>query len=129
MVDIAVEKSVCEACGAEVRDESQFCYNCGASVAKKTAEGSPAGSVLEEPHKSIAANENGSGRAESESTAFEKPELQTAAGLRKRPKSFQRKRIEAVWEPRTAPNALFITAVIGLTAITLFLLVAALYLR
>ena len=129
MVDIAVEKSVCEACGAEVRDESLFCYNCGETVSEKAADDIPAEPALKELNEPIAKAENGMGGFETGRTAFEKARLQTAAGMRKRPKSFQRKRVEVVWEPRTAPNALFTIAVIGLTLVTLFLLVAALYLR
>jgi hypothetical protein len=129
MVDIAVEKSVCEDCGAEIRDESRFCYNCGEAVAEKAADDIPSEPALKDLKEPIAKAENGTGQSETGRTAFEKARLQTAAGMRKRPKSFQRKRVEVVWEPRTAPNGLFTIAVIGLTLIAVFLLVAAMYLR
>ncbi len=33
MADTLVENKICEACGAEVRPGSLFCYNCGGAVA------------------------------------------------------------------------------------------------
>ena len=34
MTETAVESPICDICGAEVRDGSQFCFNCGGSVSK-----------------------------------------------------------------------------------------------
>lgn len=32
MVEAVVEKQVCDKCGVDVRENTAFCYNCGASV-------------------------------------------------------------------------------------------------
>jgi hypothetical protein len=37
MAETLVEKKICEACGADVRPGSVFCYNCGAAVSEDLA--------------------------------------------------------------------------------------------
>ena len=32
MAEAIIEKQICEKCGVDVRDNTQFCYNCGSSV-------------------------------------------------------------------------------------------------
>ena len=38
MADTLVENKVCEACGAEIRPGSMFCYNCGGAVSEELPE-------------------------------------------------------------------------------------------
>lgn len=126
MVDAAVKKFVCEACGADVRDESLFCYNCGEAVTEAPVEDDPAVTVLSD---TVAKPTPAAAETNGLQAAFEKARIQTDSGIRKRSKPFQRKRIEVVWEPRMWPTTSFIVAVAVLTLITILLLFAALYLR
>ena len=113
MVETAVESSVCEACGADVRDESLFCYNCGGPVAT-TRERLVETSISEEP-------------TDIEPAA--KPPLRSAASLRKQRRAFNRQPVEVRWEhPAGSPTG-FVIATVILTAAALVLLILALYLR
>lgn len=38
MAKTLVEKEICDACGADVRPDSLFCYNCGGAVAEEARE-------------------------------------------------------------------------------------------
>ena len=46
MAKTLVEKEICDACGADVRPGSLFCYNCGGAVADEIPE-----AVLEQKRK------------------------------------------------------------------------------
>lgn len=112
MAETAVESSVCDACGADIRDESSFCYNCGGPVGK--------------PPKSI-----GEAAVRDETINAEpatKPPLKSAASLRKQRRAFNRQPVEVRWEyPAGSPTG-FVIATVILTAAALVLLILALYL-
>ena len=113
MVETAVESSVCDSCGADIRDESLFCYNCGGPVTKMP-ETIAETAVSDEPISVEPAA---------------KPPLRSAASLRKQRRAFNRQPVEVRWEyPAGAPTG-FVIATIVLTAAALVLLVLALYLR
>src|SRR5215207_9967163 len=38
MAKILVERNICDACGADVRPDSLFCYNCGGAVSEDLPE-------------------------------------------------------------------------------------------
>lgn len=113
MAETAVERSVCKGCGAEVRDESLFCYNCGESVGEP-AESLPM--VVEKDRHALA-------------PADTRPPLTSAASLRKERRAFSRKPVEISWEPREGSSVIFVIVTVMLTAAALILLVLALYLR
>ena len=113
MSETAVQSSVCDACGADVRDESLFCYNCGEPVKKEVA-------PTEQPvvDKTDVAEKPAS-----------RPPLKSAAALRKQRRAFNRQPVEVSWEQRTGSPLAFILATIVLSVGALILLVIALYLR
>jgi hypothetical protein len=155
MAKTLVEKEICDACGADVRPGSLFCYNCGGAVSEdpekfaKTNNKKNISAAL----KSDLSENNDLKTAKLKKDSFEavadqpikkptaellekiaekpieKPliqeeaKLKSAANLRRRAKSFQRKTVEVVWEePENAPNKWF-----PLVAIVLILLVVAIF--
>ena len=112
MSETAIQTAVCDACGAEVRDESLFCYNCGESVTGETAASEPA------VGKPVPVIQPGT-----------RPPLRSAATLRKQRRAFNRQPIEVSWERRTGPATGFVVATAVLVTGALVLLIIALYLR
>ena len=163
-----VEKKICDACGADIRPGSGFCYNCGGTISLEEREDLPKTAASIDP-KAVddAWRQNDLGETSDfqtssidlkttklkeevvevidlkpigkpsdeplnqtiESIPAEKPALpedakmKSAANLRRKAKSFQRKTVEVVWEePESAPNKWF-----PLVAIILILLVVGIF--
>ena len=110
MAETVVDKAVCATCEAEIRDESLFCYNCGSAVV-------PAVEPVAEPE------------IKEPPVETKRPQLRSAAALRKHRRAYNRQPVEIVWEPRESSPGAFILATVLLTAAALILLVLALYLR
>jgi hypothetical protein len=108
MSETAIKSAVCDACGADVRDESLFCYNCGERV------------TAEAP---------GTTKADETIEVVSRPPLKSAATLRKQRRAFNRQPVEVVWEQRTGPATGFVITTIVLVIAALVLLLIALYLR
>jgi hypothetical protein len=148
MAKTLVENKVCTACGADVRPGSVFCYNCGAAVAPESTV--PAGNnnrkktvkeaLIEEelkPGNDLKTNQLDArllGKAGE--TPIPKPairedaNLQSAASLRRKSKSYQRKPVEVVWEePDHAPNKWFPLAAIILLLFVVLIFYLAMYLK
>jgi hypothetical protein len=111
MAEVVAEKTVCEGCGATVRDESLFCYNCGNAVSTDRTETAAEPAVDAPKNLEI------------------QPPLRSAASLRRQRRAFNRQPVEISWEPRESSPVLFIAATIVLSAAALILLLLALYLR
>ena len=151
MAEIVVEKEICNACGVDAREGALFCYHCGSSlspdvdVAEKEAD-----SIGDSREEKFSKNGSRSRRKRKEKRKvpvvdeFEdttdkpilKPEinedaqLNSAAALRKRPKTLQKKKIEIVWEEHeNAPNLWFIAVAIVLTLFVLGIIWLALSFR
>lgn len=119
MAEIVAESLICNACGAEIRGGSLFCYNCGKTV-------------IDTPDDTLetAAPEISSDNGSDSRPANGKPEkLRSAASLRKRAKVYNRQPSEFAWEKRTGPSILFVVASIVLAIFAAILLFLALYLR
>ncbi len=130
MTETAVENNLCAECGADIRDEALFCYNCGGAVAAEDpADGGISDAWFRED---IAKNEDlqidpvdddqdeiekpeDSGEPVPDETSGaevklktkpkakvrRKPKMKSAATLRKNnPKSLPRKKVEVVWEEK-----------------------------
>lgn len=160
MAETLVKEKVCNACGAEVRPNSVFCYNCGSAVAPEAPLGGNVtrklsddwfkGDLVEEKPKRIVSDKTENQIVSDEKVDTEKietekeiqsaqlsepeiieksaPENETekrdlskmdsAANLRRRGKSLQKKRVEIVWEEHdNAPNGWFIFIAILLAAL------------
>lgn len=127
MAETLVKNKVCNACGVDVRPGSLFCYNCGSGVSAAASEKSAEKTLIEnnlfsentDDDKKLAAvvEEDKSGTQNNgKITADEKPKLKSAASMRRKPKTIQRKRVEVVWEePESVSNYWFILIAFLLT--------------
>lgn len=146
MAETVVENQICNACGADVRLNALFCYNCGGSVAPEI--------VVEETDEKDKISdvwlrekiaENGNKQVElKESLTVEqiadepipKPDIQeeaelnSAAATQRKSATFQKKTVEVVWqEHENAPNGLFIVVALILTLFAAGILFLAMYLK
>lgn len=127
MTEPIVKDRICEACGAEVREGSLFCYNCGEAVSKN-GDGPQKEITTREPIREPAPVDVTEPGAEIE-TPIERKPLQSAASLRKQRRAYNRQPVEITWvRPEGLPK-MFIAATVVLTVGALFLLIIALYLR
>ncbi len=153
MAETLVENKVCNACGADIRKDALFCYNCGGSVASDVAtskdDGTDDGNLILQRENII---ENGKNvnqtklknKLENESVLvgeiaekqLSKPDIQpesklkSAAALRKKPKDIQKKKTEIIWEEHeNAPNIWFISVAVVLMIFVAVILYLALYLK
>ncbi len=165
-----VKKKICDACGADIRTGSLFCYNCGRAVAadlpetgkinnRKPVSDARFQSELKEYSdlktenidlKTTQLREETVEKVELkpiakpteellekiEAKPFEKPsmledaKLKSAANLRRKAKSFQRKTVEVVWEePENAPNKWFPLVAILLILFVVGIFYLAMYLK
>ena len=131
MAETTVENQICQTCGVDVRPKTLFCYNCGKSVAPEIVQDlpEPKNIVDEQFRENIAeGKENGAGQSKvtdaretvdkpiPKPTVAEEPKLKSATAMRRKPKTFQPKRVEIIWEEHeNAPNGWFIFAAILLT--------------
>jgi hypothetical protein len=114
MPGTTVTEVQCDLCGAEIREGSQFCYNCGHAVpaaASQEAEVPPP-VVAEPPVRNNT-----------------RPPLRSAASLRKQRRAYNRQPVEVTWEPKTGTPVGFVVASLVLVFGALVLLLIALYLR
>jgi hypothetical protein len=114
--ETVVEKAECPKCGAEVRPDTQFCYNCGGPVAEEIKRDAPAmnGAVLSE--------------IVDEKTPA--PGLRSAREIKRRERVFERRTKEFVWEPvLTTPNRQLIVVASIVILFTVAVIILAFYLR
>ena len=137
-----VQNKVCNACGADVRPNSLFCYNCGKSIVEKTSEENlikaetSEEKVFEEKetanselidNQAVAAVDT---EAPEKTIIQEQAKLKSAAGLRRKPKSVQNRTIEVVWEEHeNAPNVWFLSVAIFIMILVGTILFLAMYLK
>lgn len=106
MSETVVEKRACDKCGADVREGTAYCYNCGSPIAVPKPE---------EPIESISSN--------GDQSAAEK--RSKAARERKKSRVVQRREVEYTWEPIDDLRAPLAAAVViaVLVFVVVFLLV------
>ena len=112
MANSTVTEAACDLCGAEIREGSLYCYNCGTAVPEEHAE-----TKTSVPEVAASPQVN------------ERPPLRSAASLRKQRRAFNRQPVEVTWEPKPPTSLLFIVSSIALAIGALVLLLIALYLR
>ena len=124
MTKATVEKTICKSCGADVREGTLFCYNCGKRVAEEPV------AEAADPGKS-----NGDAVDEEIARRFrvdEEPpdKLAAAAAKRKKSRAGLRKPSEMVWEPADGnSSSLFVVITIVITAIAAIIVFFAVYLK
>ena len=96
---------ICATCGADARPDSQFCYNCGGSLAIP---------VEAKADMSVNLSRSKNGAARTDDVIKAGPGLRSAAAIRKEPKAFQRKPIQIAWVPQEGESnfLLVLTAVL-----------------
>lgn len=141
MAEIVAESVVCDSCGADIRDGSVFCYNCGAAVSEtqpceEAAAGGNDGPFSASELKEAAIDNDirsAFDAADSESKKVlingNPVKLRSAASLRQRKKAYSRQPVQFVWEKSASSSPGFVIITIVLTIFTGVLLFLALYLR
>ncbi len=128
MAETLVENKVCEACGADVRSGSLFCYNCGGAVSldlpeseKKTVreallsedladnrdlktkplDSEVTQNVVLKPIEKPSNDElleKFADKSKENRSIQEEAKLKSAANMRRKAKKYQKKTLEVVWE-------------------------------
>ena len=116
MVEAVLEKAVCAACGVDVRDGTQFCFNCGKPVSNGVV---PAAANVDEAVLSDElVSELSPGSAEDAEKDEKAEKLAVAAAERKKSRLGQRKPKKVVWEePSPASNRIFILVSLLITVV------------
>lgn len=117
MAETAVQKDTsCRKCGADIRPDSLFCYNCGSDLAIPRSNG-----ALPDPTHVV----DGKKRPGSEPL-----ELRTAASIKRTRPDRSRRQFEIVWEgAEDGPPVLFVVATAVIVLITAVIVFLAFYLR
>ena len=141
MAEISVKNSTCRHCGADVRPDTQFCYNCGGAIALETKAVSQRETAVNTPFReNIIENVNGDSSkktnkldiADVTGKPIEKPEveLKSAASMRRQSKVIQPKKVEVIWqEHENAPNVRYILVAVVLTIFAAVILYLATVLK
>ncbi len=153
MTESVAETPVCEACGADVRTGSLYCYNCGGPVAPESiaAEKSQTRSAANEAwfraemveskklettrldkkkKKETVVDEKTVDETAPKPGIAEEAKLRTAASLRRKGKTIERRDIQVVWEePEPGPNLKFIVATLIMLLLVAGIYLAAAYLK
>lgn len=118
MAETTLEKATCENCGADVRENTQFCYNCGKNfdAAATVTNGTEPAVMSDETRTALddlaakfKIDETGSGE-----------KLALAAAERKKARVAPKKPKEVVWEVDNTRSSLFIFCV----SLLIFVIVA-----
>jgi len=127
MAETTVEKATCENCGVDVRENTQFCYNCGKPVADieidVAASNGTAPAVSTEAQAAL--DDLAARFTPGEATDDDK--LAQAAAERKRAR-VRARRNEVVWEPADgATGRLFVLVTILIFVMTAAVVMIAVY--
>jgi len=127
MVEAVAEKQICEKCGADVREKTAFCYNCGESVLTAFVEDESTG-----PNGSSEPKDETKAALDDLADKFkideeEDDRLAKAAAERRKARVSNRKSARYEWQPtEDSPNLLFLllTAAIFVLAVVAVVLTA-----
>lgn len=111
MTETVLEKVVCMSCAADVRDGTNFCYNCGKPVSNGLAMTEPLvdADPTEEIVPVLVKNEEKDAKTD---------RFAVAAAERKKSRVGQRKPKKVVWEePSPSSNRIFVLFCVLITAI------------
>jgi hypothetical protein len=130
MAETIIDKSECSICGADVRENTQFCYNCGKSINDDAAvqpDGATKAEVIEDRAKDALDDLAAKLRLDE---AQSEDKLARAAEERKKARVERRRTKEYRWEPVEAGSAIRLVLVALLIAgLVLLIVVGALWWR
>lgn len=144
MATTIIEEQNCKACGVDIREGALFCYNCGGSVTYDEASSDNDTAMSDAWFREEIAEEDPGEKVEEATTEAvtkvadrkksrlpESSRLRSAAALRRKSKTFQKKRVEeVVWEEYENPsNRLFILVAVVLALLTAAIFWLAIYLK
>jgi hypothetical protein len=121
MASTAIKGKVCDLCGADVRNGSQFCYNCGTDVSAVSKPDVPIGSAV---LPTVAETKNGAERLPDPLPTPAKP---VRPPRRPRTRTIETRDIS--WEEPSGASVAFIVAAIVFAIVTLAILIVAFYIR
>ena len=114
--ETVLEKVECPKCGADIRPDTQFCYNCGGQVVE---------AIENKTHSA-----NRERISESNDEKRPAPGLRSAREIKRRERIFERRTKEVVWEPvLTTPNTQLIVVAVIIILFTVAVIILAFYLR
>lgn len=124
MAETAVKIDLCDICGADIRPDSAFCYNCGGSVSLEEVGLQPAKIVEEQKTEVAQANGN-------------IPKEAAPVGVRNRDRKrearsravIERKAVKISWEPRTDSAVPFVVGSIFIVILAAILFFAAYFIK
>ena len=116
MPKTAVQTPICDICGADVREGSQFCYNCGGSLSRPEVV-----PVQSPPPPSLPAPV-----ARSNGTPKNVPADKREARPRR---NVDRGPVEVVWQPREGVSLGYVIVGVILLILAIILLIAAMWLK
>jgi hypothetical protein len=127
MAEGVVDKRECEACAAEIREGSLFCYNCGRSLeASVTASGPATDQPAVTPEPRTGPNGgNPLGSAVIDAGSGVPQKTRAKRGRR----SYVRAREKVTWVAREEPPRLFIGATVAIVVFSAMLLIIAMLLK
>jgi uncharacterized Zn finger protein (UPF0148 family) len=154
MAETITENQVCNACGADVRKGSLFCYNCGGRLVSEIAviKNDKNEAIADIQSQENVSDSNGDNFKQSgldtkqgireifnkvpiakpieKSNLSKETKLESAAAIRKKSKSIQPKKVEVIWEEHeNAPNIWFILVAIFLTIVAAVILFLAIRMK
>ncbi|MEO6050891.1 MAG: zinc ribbon domain-containing protein [Pyrinomonadaceae bacterium] len=113
MAEATLEKTVCEKCGVNIRENTQFCYNCGSSVGARLVEDSNASQVDAETQAALA---DLAEKFKIDEDADDK--MAKAAAERKKARVIPRKTKEFVWESKDEASGRLVFLIALLITVT-----------
>lgn len=113
------EKTVCEKCAADVRENTKFCYNCGSLVDTTFEPNDHAASLPNVPDTNKVESQSALADLAKKLNAEEEIDnkLAKAAAERRRSRVNQRKPKEFVWEPETDDSSRMVLLIAILIAV------------
>lgn len=128
MAKTVYKESICDVCGAEVRDGSVFCYNCGSAVTQ--------GAIAEEAASPPVETELSEGSASPEEPSIGhavRADEKILPGSRRtekfRPKRKPLQSREVSWQEPEGVSVSFIVTTLVMVALAAGILIAGFYLR
>jgi hypothetical protein len=136
MAETILEKTTCQSCGVDVREDTAFCYNCGKRVAPLTNEvpvaasgpnGGAEEAAIEKPDSDLQMDLErmfGTGKIPSDD------KLAIAAAERKKARMSQRKPRKPVWvSADESSNLLYVLITLLITTIAAAIVFLTVYLK